>query len=167
MNVDTIRQSISNHLQIVYALGFFAEIILFVWVACLLYDGPFFVVFVVSIMVSTVVNQVLKRSLKDPRPTQPIPFLASERFTGKHNYGMPSGHSQAVFFSLAFYVWTLRPSWTQPFLWGMVSLCAICLYERWQFRNHTLAQLGVGAVLGIVLATLVYSISVALLLKNK
>lgn len=154
-----IKHSVENYLQIFYALGFFSEIILIVWVACLLYDGPFFVVYLVGVMVSTILNQYIKNSWKDPRPSRPIPFLASEHFTGKKNYGMPSGHAQVVFFSFTFYAWVFYPSWNQPVLWGMASLCILCLWERWQFRNHTWQQLVVGAILGTMIATLVYYIT--------
>jgi membrane-associated phospholipid phosphatase len=152
------NQALYNYSQFLYAIGFFSEIILLIMVACLLYSHPpFFVVYLVAMMVSTVISQVIKKWTKDPRPKNPHKFLASEHFlSGKLAYGMPSGHAQGTFFSVFFYYLVVRPAWNDPWLLTGVVICGLCLMERFVFRNHTAAQLAVGALLGSALAWIVY-----------
>jgi len=158
MGFGEVSHAIDNYSQLFYAIGFFSEIILLIMVACLLYSHPpFFVVYLVAMMVSTVINQLLKKWTRDPRPKNPRKFLAAEHFLpGKTAYGMPSGHAQATFFSLVLYALVVRPAWTDPWLLTGGMICGLCLIERYVFRNHTAAQLGVGALLGSALAWAVY-----------
>lgn len=152
------NQALYNYSQFLYAIGFFSEIILLIMVACLLYSHPpFFVVYLAAMMVSTVINHVIKKWTKDPRPKNPHKFLAAEHFLpGKIAYGMPSGHAQATFFSLVLYALVARPAWNSPWLFTGVAICVLCLIERFVFRNHTAVQLAVGALLGSALAWIVY-----------
>jgi membrane-associated phospholipid phosphatase len=153
-----IEKAIKDYKEIFYAVGYFSEIIMIIGVSCLLYHNtPFFVIYLGSMMVSIVLNQVLKRSIKDPRPPNPKKFLASEHFLpGGRAWGMPSGHSQATSFSLAFYYLVKRPAFNDPWLIAGFVVCLLCLYERWYFRNHTVPQLIVGVAIGIGLASLVW-----------
>lgn len=158
MGANEFDQAFENYSQFLYAIGFFSEIILLVMVACLLYSHPpFFVVYLAAMMVSTVINQAIKKWTKDPRPKNPHKFLAAEHFLpGKIAYGMPSGHAQATFFSIVLYYLVVRPAWNDPWLLTGVVICGLCLMERFVFRNHTAAQLAVGALLGSSLAWIVY-----------
>jgi len=144
--------AVLNHAQIINAIGFFADTIVVVWVACLLYSTPLlFVVFLISVIVSTVMNKTLKHWLHEARPSHPLRFLARERFSSKKAYGMPSGHSQLTFFSVAFYWLVTDPPSTSVAL-TLLTISLLSCYERWAFRNHTVMQLVGGAVVGVVLA---------------
>lgn len=71
----------------------------------------------------------------------------------KQVYGMPSGHSQNIFFSITYLFLTTKEFiyWVQLLL----VLAALMFYERMSFHNHTFLQLFVGAITGIVFAYLV------------
>jgi len=158
MGFGEMNHVIENYSQFLYAIGFFSEIILLIMVACLLYSHPpFFVVYLIASMVSILLNQVIKKWTKDPRPKNPHKFLASEHFLqGKMAYGMPSGHAQSTFFSLVLYYLVVQPAWNSPWLLTGMGICLLCLIERFVFRNHTAAQLVVGAFLGSAIAWIVY-----------
>jgi membrane-associated phospholipid phosphatase len=168
MGTNEFDQAFENYSQFLYAVGFFSEIILFIMVASLLYSHPpFFVVYLAALMVSTVINQVIKKWTKDPRPKNPHKFLAAEHFLPvKIAYGMPSGHAQETFFSVFFYYLVVRPAWNDPWLLTGVVICILCLIERFVFRNHTVAQLAVGALLGSAIAWIMYE-GVQILPVNK
>ena len=87
-----------------------------------------------------------------PRPHDPRKFLYSEHFDRRQRtYGMPSGHSQNVVYSIAY----LYGSVPDPGPWvgiGCALVVALTWIERWQFHNHTISQLAVGAVVGVALA---------------
>ena len=79
-------------------------------------------------------------------------FLNTEHFT-KKVYGMPSGHSQNVVFSILYLFWTTHKfvPWT-----AMCTVIGILMFiERWLFHNHTAFQLIIGGVIGAALAYVV------------
>ena len=135
-----------------FAIGYFSEIIILLVVIYVLrhnhLDEVFFIVF---FFLSGLMNTFLKEWIKEDRPKNVVKYLYSENISyTKKIYGMPSGHSQNVFFSL-FYLFL---STHQQIYWlelGVV-LTALMFYERWAFHNHTLLQLSMGAVVGVFLA---------------
>ena len=95
--------------------------------------------------------------IKQPRPDGYKKFLYSEHFSRIHTiYGMPSGHSQNVFYSITYLYLTVKESvyWLQI---GFV-LAALMVWERFTFHNHTLMQLLAGAVVGILLGFTVVTV---------
>jgi len=154
MDKDVVS-AVLNHAQIFNAIGFFADVIVVIWVACLLYSTPIlFVVFLLSVMANTLLNKTLKHWIHQKRPNDPLRFLASERFAGKAAYGMPSGHSQLTFFTMTFYSLVSHPPSTSVVL-SLLFISLLSCYERWAFRNHTITQLVGGAIVGVILALLV------------
>ena len=68
-------------------------------------------------------------------------------------YGMPSAHAQSVFMSLTFlYLVKESPAW----LLGELFIAGLTVYQRWKYNRHTLEQLGVGALLGSLVAYVGY-----------
>ena len=69
---------------------------------------------------------------------------------------MPSGHSQNVFYSIT-YLYLIAKDGIYWLQLGLI-LAALMVYERWTFHNHTLLQLFGGAITGIILGLIVFSI---------
>jgi membrane-associated phospholipid phosphatase len=74
---------------------------------------------------------------------------------------MPSGHSQNVFYSITYLFLTAKDGiyWLQL---GLV-IATLMVYERWTFHNHTLIQLFVGALFGIMLGWSVVTVRDAII----
>jgi len=89
---------------------------------------------------------VLKDYINDPRPKDSAAFLANEHIK-IHQNGMPSGHAQLTAYSLTFsYLLSgkrLYESW---------ALFLLTVLQRYIYKNHTLAQLVVGAIVGVAIA---------------
>lgn len=154
MSILTIyAQTIQTKRLALFAVGYFSEILM-VLISVLLFYGRQLdlVVYIVGAAVNVFLNKVvLKPLIKQPRPPKPIKFLHSENFTYNHaTYGMPSGHSQFVFYSIAYLYLTLNEM--SPWLIFASAIGAATIYERWAYRNHTLEQLIAGAFVGIALA---------------
>jgi len=153
-----------NHLEFIFAIGYFSEIIMILIVFYLLISSKYYEylgIYVLGFYVNTILNTTLKHIIREPRPTNPIKFLANEHFS-KHSYGMPSGHSQSVFYSMAYIYLVLSRITQAPFskfaylfiLFGMIGL--IMIFERLHFHNHTMLQLAFGAGIGSGIAYLTF-----------
>ncbi|CAM9425483.1 unnamed protein product [Sphacelaria rigidula] len=101
-----------------------------------------------------VVNKCLKNWFAEARPLGCV----------NTGHGMPSNHTQYMFFFTSFAMW---------YLWGRVSYCtaekvgltsavagwaAIVGYSRMYLQCHTLKQVAVGAIVGSVTGTLWYMV---------
>lgn len=137
----------------------------------------FFVVFLLGFWLNNRLNEILKDIIREPRP---IPFdlrLAQSRdplrlirqwFSGMdelylsraHIWGMPSGHAQIASFSLTFYYLVhekylrvgTRIDKSILIFGGMCLLFIITLYQRWETRAHTINQLLMGTIVGVLFA---------------
>jgi membrane-associated phospholipid phosphatase len=112
-----------------------------------------FALYIVVFLFSGWANHlVLKDYIKDPRPADSKPFLASEHFK-KHTNGMPSGHAQQTAFSLLFsYLITGR------YLYESLALFLLTVAQRYVYKNHTISQLLVGGLLGGTIAYIAFYI---------
>jgi membrane-associated phospholipid phosphatase len=155
---EVINKQIKKSTDFLFGIGYFSEIILALVVIYVLQKNAIDVLFYVFFFLfSGYLNTVLKDYVKQPRPATPKKFLYSENISRSQTvYGMPSGHSQNVFFSLTYLYLTVKDSvyWIQI---GLV-LAALMVYERWTYHNHTLLQLFVGAVIGVLLGICVIMI---------
>ena len=75
--------------------------------------------------------------------------------THGQEYGMPSGHAQSSFYSL-FTVLFMIPN---MYITIMSILIACNCFQRWVYRNHTIAQIIMGSICGILLFCLSYKVS--------
>jgi len=153
MNFSKIDDTlVAKFTEFFNSLGFFGELILLCVVSFVLYSNiADLLVFYIGLVANSFLNQTLKLWIKNPRPTGPIKFLADETvMRGSNSYGMPSGHSQNVFYSLTYLYFTVQ-QWN---VWTILSFIIglITIYERWTHRNHTLTQLLCGAALGFAFA---------------
>ena len=112
------------------------------------YVFVFFIVFVLS----GFFNKLLKSCYKSPRPKNPHKFLASETFMKDAN-GMPSGHTQVASFAL-----TIAYLFTNKYLYESLLLIFITFIQRIIYNNHTILQLFVGCIVGVLFGISFYKI---------
>jgi membrane-associated phospholipid phosphatase len=119
-------------------------------------------IYIFASLLNIVLNILLKIIIQQPRPMgeeeRKVFELAKNR--GKifpfNTYGMPSGHTQYSFFSLFFIAFKLE-SPTITLFYSLITL--LTMYQRVEFKYHTLFQVIVGAMIGASLgyATYLYS----------
>ena len=107
--------------------------------------------FILGATINIALNFFLKDVFKEPRPTgnQQIIQLAinNGKRMGSQVYGMPSGHAQTAFYCAAFIFLSLN-NWKITVLYVMMAL--FTCYQRYIYKEHTLWQLFVGALVGLV-----------------
>ena len=115
----------------------------------------YFYYYIGGFIFNMVLNAILKSIWKQPRPDSDVSWLKIMETDGRpvdaHMYGMPSGHAQESFFSLAF-VYGMTQNKTKhrekKLVWIFAALCALTVCQRVLTRRHTLLQVTVGALLG-------------------
>jgi len=146
--VDTI-------LQWVESIGYMGPIILSILALYFLRNNSkYFVIFVLGQLVNYYANKSLKSILKQPRPQDSVwfPFIkknVKDGYEDQDNYGMPSGHAQLSFFAIAYVYWVRRST---NILFPMFLLGFISLYQGRKYRRHTVEQLIIGALIGMLIA---------------
>lgn len=114
--------------------------------------------FAVLFVLAQVLNEMLKRALKHDmsydwihRPNGYDPQVCGVM---KGSSGMPSGHTQAMFF-LAMYVTLFHTSLRVPLVFAIpLWIVAVAVgYSRVRYECHTVLQVVIGAVFGIALAS--------------
>lgn len=128
-----------------YILGYLGPIVLFFVIVYLLWDQSVLYVYVIGFLLNSIINLLLKVTLKQSRPSNGKSIL-HESYEGIEKYGMPSGHAQSVFFSFSFLYFYGYDS-----LWAS-SIVVLTIYQRWIYRQHSIDQLLVGSLIGIGVA---------------
>jgi len=142
-----LQKFISNPIMFI---GFFSGRIISVMILCIfLYSNRFFWIWIYIILyiINYYLILFLQKTWKDPRPLNGIQFMEYE-FHNSEAYGMPSGHCQTVFFSLVFFYMVTR---SIPLLLIMLFIAMCTIVQRLFYRKHTLMQVIVGAIIGIIL----------------
>ena len=155
---DLINKEARKVRDVIFGVGYFSEIIIAITVIYALNKNILDIsIFIFFFFISGYSNTLLKSFIKEPRPNYPKKFLYSEHFSRVNKvYGMPSGHSQNVFYSIT-YLYLIAKDGIYWLQLGLI-LAALMVYERWTFHNHTLLQLFGGAITGIILGLIVFSI---------
>lgn len=107
----------------------------------------YLVSFVLFYYVEYFVVGMMKRIIEEPRPTgySDKKYDDGGEYVGMALYGMPSGHSSAVWYSTV-YLWLVKRS---PYLLILqLAICFNTMYQRWAFHKHSIEQLLVGALVG-------------------
>jgi hypothetical protein len=155
---EIIKKEIRKAGDFIFALGYFSEIIMaIITIYVLKGDIVNVLVYIFFFLFSGFINTIFKSVLREPRPNNAVKYLYSEHLSHtKTIYGMPSGHSQNVFFSIM-YLWLTT---NESVYWLQIGLgmAALMVYERYTFHNHTLLQLFIGAIIGSVLGYIVVKI---------
>ena len=105
-----------------------------------------------------ILNGALKTTFQEARPPDRILLYEGEekKYKNENKYGMPSGDAQSVFFALI-YLYLVKHS-IYSFL---LELCVamITCYQRWKYRRHTISQIIVGSLIGILFGGLCFSLT--------
>jgi membrane-associated phospholipid phosphatase len=120
--------------------------------------------FVVGVCLSFILNNILKGVIKQPRPefnTKAVSIAlqtnAMRYVLGYDLYGMPSGHAQTSFFITTFLYLVTRHVWI-AFSFLLLSLIVMC--QRVVYNEHTILQVLLGAIVGILFGFFVYHIGI-------
>jgi len=147
--------TLNNLNNLFYAVGYFGDTISFFIICILIFNKfIFFIFYIIFFIINIYINNYLTNKIKQKNPPHPIKFLESDTFS-KKRYGMPSFHSQNIFFSIGYVYFILN-----NFIWRVVLLLIgfFVIYERYVFRDHTMEQLIYGALLGLILGYIFYFI---------
>ena len=123
-----------------HMIGMYGVIFVNIYGIIQLWERPIALsIFVLFIMANECLNRLLKTTIREERPSE----LISDK-TDSAYYGMPSGHTQHIFFS-AMYLHLEKIEYAEWF-W---LIGAITMYERVANNKHTLNQVLVGAMVGL------------------
>jgi diacylglycerol kinase (ATP) len=116
--------------------------------------------FIIGIFLSFIGNMSLKGIIKQPRPefdTKSFNIALntnSMRYIfGYDIYGMPSGHAQMAFFITTFLYLVTRTIWIA---FSLLLLSFVIMCQRVVYNRHTILQVLVGGVVGILFGFFVY-----------
>jgi hypothetical protein len=147
---DKIVNISSINPNIIDIIGLSGPLILFIISIINLWKQKYIYGYLLFYIVNTFINNLLKISIKEPRPTNNI---INEKYTEIHKYGMPSYHAQSVVFSLV-YLYLVNKS---VFLLLIeIFIVFITLYQQWYYRYHTIEQLAIGSLIGGINAYIGY-----------
>lgn len=135
-------------------VGYWGPIILLILTSILLiiYQLSFFKYYAFFYLVGFILNCVTKLILKEPRPKNQKHLYLFEKnknikSTIGQSYGMPSGHAQTSFYSLFTLLFIIKKT---IFSIIGVIITGITCWQRYIFKNHTVLQLFIGSLLGIM-----------------
>ena len=138
-------------------LGYWGPVLLLIItpVGLGIYNNAFMIYYVVFYVVGFVMNCIIKKLIKQPRPKNQRYLYHFERNKNLNNmsgqnYGMPSSHVQICFYSLFTTLFIVRNYYFT--LISLIITLATC-YQRYIYKNHTILQIMIGSILGIVCFT--------------
>jgi membrane-associated phospholipid phosphatase len=112
----------------------------------------------IGFVANILLNIVLKGIFKQPRPFDNLSQFHLAMKTGKRFifkdgfyydiFGMPSGHAESVFYSITFLFMSLQHL-NCFFLFCLISF--ITMAQRVIFQHHTLFQVFIGAIVGMLI----------------
>ena len=139
--------------DLIDAIGYRGPILLFFMTILSIRKQEFYLyTYIIFYFVNELLKNVLKTIIKQKRPYGNN--IYEETPYGKYDiHGMPSGHAQSSFFSLAF-----SHCVTGSYYLFIIELfiCFTVLYQRWNKKRHSLEQLGIGSLIGSLFAIFVY-----------
>jgi membrane-associated phospholipid phosphatase len=141
---DLLQKFISEPFMFI---GYFSGYIILITIVCiLLYSNQFFwtYIYIFLFIINHFLIVLLQDFLKDPRPIHGKQFMEDE-FHNSEAYGMPSGHTQTIFFSLVFFYRITR---SIPWLIIMLFIAICTITQRWIYKKHTILQIIIGGIIG-------------------
>jgi membrane-associated phospholipid phosphatase len=144
--------------QIINFVGFNGPVILFLASIVYLYvKNSYFTIYIIGFMLSGLINYILKGVFKQPRPIDDNHLFNLEKMYRNvmtfENYGMPSGHTQSVFYTTTFTYLAIE---NNILLVGSLFISLLTIYQRVQSKQHFLFQTIVGATIGSILGLAFY-----------
>lgn len=139
-------------------IGFLGPYILFVFSLYILrFKTNYLTIYCIGYVVNIILNCVLKGIIRDPRPSSNKTVLNilenADKYIPYNNYGMPSGHAQIVFFTVA-YLYMVTKS--EKILAFTSILSFITLIQRVYTLKHSLLQVLIGSFIGVFMGFLFY-----------
>lgn len=155
---------IENITMIFDFVGGYSPLILFLISIKLLWDTHnLLVYYTYGFFLDMIFNTIIKGLFKQPRPLEDpeifkLALKNNKRFLFKDGFpydifGMPSGHTQSVFYSTVFIYLSLK---NFKILIGYILLSLLTMYHRVYFKHHTVVQVCIGILSGIIFATFMY-----------
>jgi membrane-associated phospholipid phosphatase len=153
--------------NIFYKCGEFGPFILFI-ISCFLLRNKETLLYYYNIgfFLDNIINIVLKGIFQQPRPSQDIKQFNlainnGKRFIFKDGvpfdiYGMPSGHAQSSFYSTIFIYLSFK---NNNILFMYIVVCIIILSQRVVYKFHSILQVIIGSIIGLLLGYYGYYIS--------
>lgn len=140
---------INYNKHIIDSIGFFGPLILLVTSIIKLWNQPPYLAgYLIFFIINVIINKILKSIIKEPRPANGQSII-NESYEGADKYGMPSSHAQSVFYSMT-YVYLIKDDYLVLLFESFISFLTI--YQRWNYRRHTIEQLGIGSMIGLLFA---------------
>jgi membrane-associated phospholipid phosphatase len=139
-------------------IGFFAPVILFMFsVLILRHMSNYLLFYIVGTVLNNILNIILKLIIKEPRPSKDQKFIeigvTNGAFISFDKFGMPSGHAQNCGFSLSF----ITLVFNNPFITTLyLILSLISIMQRYIYNNHTMLQLIIGFIIGLIAGYITY-----------
>ena len=119
--------------------------------------------YLIGVAITVVLNIALKIIIKQPRPKYDKPDFQfvienSESERMKYNkYGTPSGHAQMMCYTIAFVAYAL---WGRRHYWLLITTMTLLtintLTQRVLDKNHSVAQIVAGAIVGSLFGITMY-----------
>lgn len=143
-------------------IGYFGSWLLFVFIIIYNIWLPlkYNLIYILFILINLYCNNIVKQYIQEPRPNNEKHLFYFEKLKYKNKnpqiYGMPSGHSQILWFSVIFSLFVLEDIY--------LFLFALCITfntmrQRYKYKNHTKGQIFAGSIFGIMIGYLSYKIS--------
>lgn len=139
-------------------IGVHAPVGLFLMTLLLLRNMPNYLNFlIIGTVLTNILNIILKLCIQSPRPLKDNRALEIAISNGErisfNKYGMPSGHAQNCGFFLGFVSLIFKNIlFTSCYL--IISL--LSLIQRVKYNNHTILQVIVGFLIGLITSYYVY-----------
>ena len=154
-----------NYISTIFTnFGSLGPFILIAFASYLLWNKPnLFFYYQIGIIISAILNLILKGILKCPRPLEDLKefnlaIKNGHRFVFKNGiphdiFGMPSGHSQSVMFTVTYISFALK---NLKISLSFLFVALLTMAERVIDNHHTIIQIVVGGLTGIFYGYLFY-----------
>jgi len=152
-------------IKILDIIGYYGPLILvFISIFTLFNKQTLLFTYLIGFGINTVLNILLKSIIQESRPIENKRLFNLEILSGRliqfDRYGMPSGHTQSVFYSTAFIFMSLK-NIRIKILYFIISLLTI--YQRLSYKNHSIEQIIVGSIIGSLTGIFFYYMSSSVL----
>ena len=142
-------------------IGFMGPYILIICSIFLLINKSVFLyIYITGAIISAIINFILKLLFKECRPNENKELFELALKNGKtfnaERYGMPSGHTQSVIFSSVFIYLVLDNIYI---LWGYLLVSILTMFQRHNYKMHTMFQIIIGFIVGAILGYLFFRIA--------
>ena len=154
-NIYILYYMINN---ILLTIGEYGPFLLFISSLLLINKNILILYYIGGFIINLLINLVLKNIIKESRPTNKYEKQFSNRIKSINSdkYGMPSGHAQLSFYSLIFISKSFNNNYITLFY---LLICLNTLYQRVIKGYHSINQVIVGSIIGLVMGYITYHLS--------